>query len=206
MRKTLLSILGFGFFLVISNSYTEESRLADLESASVATFAGGCFWCMQPPFDKLDGVLKTSVGFSGGKKRNPQYREVASGSTSHIEVVQVLFDPKKITYEKLLDVFWMNIDPTDSGGQFVDRGAQYRPAVFFHNEEQKKLAQKSKAALENSGRFKKPVTTELLAFNEFFPAEDYHQKYYQKSPMSYNFYRFNSGRDDFIEKYWGKKK
>ncbi|OGE22416.1 MAG: peptide-methionine (S)-S-oxide reductase [Candidatus Dadabacteria bacterium RIFCSPHIGHO2_12_FULL_53_21] len=169
-----------------------------------ATFAGGCFWCIQPPFDKLEGVVSTTVGYTGGKEKDPTYEQVSYGKTGHAESIEIIYDPKKVTYEGLLEVFWMNIDPTDSGGQFVDRGKQYRPAIFYHGEGQKKAAEASKAKLDKSGRFDKPVVVEIVEATEFYPAEDYHQKFYQKSPVRYKTYRWGSGRDQFIEKYWGE--
>ena len=169
----------------------------------VATFAGGCFWCIQPPFDKIDGVVKTTVGFTGGKEKNPTYKQVSYGMTGHAESIEIVYDPKKVTYEELLDVYWMNIDPTDSGGQFVDRGKQYRPAIFYHNEVQKKAAEASKEKLEKSGRFDKPIVVEIVKATAFYPAEDYHQKYYLKNPDDYKNYRAHSGRDQFVKAHWG---
>jgi peptide methionine sulfoxide reductase msrA/msrB len=170
-----------------------------------ATFAGGCFWCMTPPFEGLDGVKEVIAGYTGGHKENPTYEEVSSGRTGHIEAVQVVYDPSKITYEKLLEVFWKQIDPTDAGGQFVDRGSQYRTAIFYHTAEQKVAAEKSKAALQGTGRFKKPVVTEILPTGRFYPAEEYHQDYEKKNPVRYEFYRSNSGRDQFLAQAWGGK-
>ncbi len=170
----------------------------------VATFAGGCFWCVESDFEKLQGVEKVISGFSGGKIKNPSYKQVASGSTRHIESVQVYFDSKVISYEALLHSFWRQINPTDSGGQFVDRGHQYSPAIFFHNEAQKLAAQKSSKQLAASGRFDKPLATDIRAFNRFYTAEDYHQDYYSRNPIRYKYYRYNSGRDQYLEKTWGE--
>jgi len=167
-----------------------------------ATFAGGCFWCMVPPYEKLAGVKEVISGYTGGRKVNPTYEEVSSGSTGHLESIEVVYDPSLVTYEKLLDVFWRNIDPTDSGGQFVDRGGQYRSAIFYHSEEQRKMAEASKQRLASSGIFSKPVVTEILPAAAFYRAEEYHQDYYKKNPVRYKFYRFNSGRDQFLEKTW----
>jgi len=167
-----------------------------------ATFAGGCFWCMEPPFEKLDGVKEVISGYTGGKKVNPKYEEVSAGGTGHLESIEVIYNPSRVTYEKLLDVFWRNIDPTDSGGQFVDRGGQYRSAIFYHAEEQRKIAEASKQRLARSGVFSKPIMTEILPASAFYPAEDYHQDYYKTNPVRYKFYRFNSGRDQFLEKTW----
>jgi peptide methionine sulfoxide reductase msrA/msrB len=169
-----------------------------------ATFAGGCFWCTEADFEKLPGVVKVISGYTGGYKENPTYEEVSSGTTGHVEAVQVYYDPSKISYEELLDFFWRHIDPTDSGGQFVDRGRQYRSVIFYHDEEQKRLAEKSKEALEKSGRFNKPIVTEITKFTKFYEAEEYHQDYYKKHSLKYSFYRHGSGRDQFLDKVWGK--
>jgi peptide methionine sulfoxide reductase msrA/msrB len=168
----------------------------------VATFAGGCFWCTEADFEKALGVKAVS-GYTGGTKENPTYQEVSSGSTGHVEAVQVYYDPSQVTYEELLDTFWRHIDPTDPGGQFVDRGSQYRSVIFYHDEEQKELAEKSKEALSKSGKFSKPIVTEILKFTRFYEAEEYHQDYYKKNPLRYKFYRYNSGRDQFLKKVWG---
>ncbi|NIQ38814.1 MAG: peptide-methionine (S)-S-oxide reductase MsrA [Proteobacteria bacterium] len=169
-----------------------------------ATFAGGCFWCMEPPFDKLDGVISTTAGYSGGRRQNPTYEEVSSGRTGHAEAVEVTYDPSRITYQKLLDVFWRNINPTQHNGQFVDIGSQYRTAIFYHDENQRRLAVASKEALENSGRFDKKIVTEIVPATEFYRAEEYHQDFYKKNPLRYKFYRYGSGRDQFLERVWGK--
>lgn len=169
-----------------------------------ATFAGGCFWCTEADFEKLPGVVKVISGYTGGEKENPTYGEVSSGTTGHVEAVQVYYDPSKITYEELLGFFWKHIDPTDKGGQFVDRGSQYRSVIFYHDEEQKKLAEKSKEALEKSGRFNKPVVTEIIEFTKFYEAEEYHQDYYKRHSLKYSYYRHGSGRDHFLSKAWGK--
>jgi len=171
-----------------------------------ATFAGGCFWCMQPPFDKLKGVISTTVGYIGGVRKNPTYKQVAYGLTKHTEAIEIIFDPKKITYAQLLQVFWRNIDPTAKNRQFVDVGTQYRSGIFYHSAAQKKLAVASKQALAKSKRFSRPIVTEITRATPFYQAETYHQKYYIKSPYSYYRYRRGSGRDQFIQKYWGKKK
>ena len=160
-----------------------------------ATFAGGCFWCTEADFEKMPGVVKVVSGYTGGKKESPSYEEVSAGTTGHLEAVQVSYDPAKVTYGELLNYFWRHIDPTDSGGQFVDRGAQYRSAIFYHDEEQRREAERSKEALSQSGRWKHPVATEILPFAKFYEAEAYHQDYYKKNPVRYNFYRYSSGRD-----------
>ena len=170
----------------------------------IATFAGGCFWCVEADFEKLAGVVKVISGYTGGKKEQPTYKEVSSGTTGHLEAVQVYYDPSQITYRDLLDVFWMHINPTDAEGQFVDRGSQYRSAIFYHDEEQKRLAEESKEALERSGRFDKPIVIEILPFTRFYEAEEYHQDYHKKHSLKYKFYRHGSGRDHFLKKAWGE--
>jgi methionine-S-sulfoxide reductase len=167
-----------------------------------ATFAGGCFWCMEPPFDKIDGVLATTSGYTGGKVSNPSYEQVSAGGTGHLEAVEVTYDPSKVSYEKLLEVFWQNIDPTDANGQFCDRGAQYATAIFVHDEEQRRLAEESKRAIADSGRLKKPIVTPIRDAGPFYAAEDYHQDYYEKNPIRYKFYRGRCGRDRALEKLW----
>jgi peptide methionine sulfoxide reductase msrA/msrB len=169
-----------------------------------ATFAGGCFWCMVPPFEKLDGVKQVISGYTGGKTANPTYEEVSGGGTGHLESIEVVYDPSTISYQKLLDVFWRQINPTDPGGQFVDRGSSYLSAIFYHNDEQKRLAEESKKKLQDSKRFDKPIVTEIRPAGPFYPAEEYHQDYWKKNPVRYKFYRFNSGRDQYLEKIWGK--
>jgi len=169
-----------------------------------ATFAGGCFWCMEPPYDKLPGVVSTISGYMGGTKRNPTYEEVSMGRTGHTEVVQVAYDPAKVSYEKLLEVFWRNIDPTVKDRQFCDFGSQYRTAIFYHTEEQRRLAEASKAALEKSKPFKEPIVTPIAAAGDFWPAEDYHQDYYKKNPARYKYYRTGCGRDTRLMQLWGK--
>jgi len=170
-----------------------------------ATFAGGCFWCMEPPFEKMNGVSSVISGFSGGEKKSPTYKSVSQGETNHLEVVQVTYDPSKVSYQKLLKTFWKNIDPTDEGGQFVDRGSQYGSAIFFHNEEQRELALKSKKFIEKMNVFQKKIVTPIRKFEFFSPAEEYHQDFYKKNILTkakYKYYRSASGRDNFIKKYW----
>ena len=169
-----------------------------------ATFAGGCFWCMELPFEKLEGVAKVVSGYTGGSKENPTYEEVSHGATGHVEAVEITYDPRKINYQKLLDVFWRQIDPTDAGGQFADRGGQYVSAIFYHDEEQRTQAVESKKTLDASGAFLKPIVTDVRPAEKFYPAEDYHQDYYRKNPIRYKFYRYNSGRDAFLSKAWDK--
>jgi len=191
-------------FLFLWSSCTNQKvqSMTKSEGIEKATFAGGCFWCMEPPFDQKKGVLKTISGYAGGSELNPNYEQVSSGSTGHLEVIRVEYDPNQVSYEELLDIYWKNVDPTDDGGQFVDRGPQYATAIFYHDDNQKSLAEKSKKALSESGRFQKPIITPIRKLESFYPAEDYHQDYYQKNPIRYKFYRYNSGRDNFLDKKW----
>ncbi len=177
-------------------------RAQELEKA---TFAGGCFWCMEPPFEKLKGVEEVISGYTGGHKENPTYEEVSSGSTGHLEAVEVIYDPSRVSYEKLLDVFWHQINPTDPGGQFVDRGSSYRSGIFYHGEVQKRLAEESKQRLAKSGRFDKPIVTEIRPAGPFYRAEEYHQDYYKKNPIRYKLYRYHSGRDQYLGTVWAKE-
>ncbi len=169
----------------------------------IATFAGGCFWCMQPFFDNTKGVKKTTVGYTGGHVANPNYEDVSSGTTGHAEAIQIEFDPKEVSYKKLLNIYWHNIDPTRLNGQFADEGTQYRTVIFYHSDEQKRIAEQSKKDLRTSGRFNKPIVTQILPASAFYPAEEYHQKYYLKSTFQYNSYHDNSGRPEFEKKIWG---
>lgn len=173
-----------------------------LDGYARATFAGGCFWCMEPPYDKLDGVISTVSGYAGGHVVDPSYRAVTTGRTGHTEVVQVTYDPNVVSYEKLLEVFWMNIDPTTLNRQFCDAGSQYRTAVFSHDAEQQNLALASKQHIEASGVLPGPVVTEIEPLDAFYPAEDYHQDYYRKNPLRYNFYRTSCGRDARLKQLW----
>jgi peptide methionine sulfoxide reductase msrA/msrB len=175
------------------------------EKFGKATFAGGCFWCLVPPFELLDGVTDIKSGYTGGHVDKPGYRQVCAGNTGHYEAVQVIYNPEKITYRQLLDVFWQQIDPTDPEGQFYDRGQQYSTAIFYHDEDQRKAAEQSKDALEQSGKFNKPIVTNILNAADFFPAEEYHQEYHKKNPEHFQSYKLGSGRQAFIEKLWGKK-
>ncbi len=176
--------------------------MADEDRYEKALFAGGCFWCMEKPFESLKGVKEVIPGYTGGDKENPTYNEVCSGNTGHREAVLVLYDPKEITYRELLEVFWKQIDPTDSGGQFADRGSQYKTAIFYYNEEQRRLSEESKRILQESGIFKKPIVTEILPAKAFYPAEEYHQDYYKKHPLRYKMYRLGSGRESFLHEIW----
>lgn len=180
------------------------SRAAD-DPAATAIFAGGCFWCMESDFDKVPGVLSTTSGYTGGSLANPTYEQVSAGGSGHIESVLVRFDPARTSYAKLLEVFWPNIDPLTATGQFCDIGSQYRSAIFYRSPEQQRLAEASKAQLQASGRFAKPIVTEILPAGTFYPAEEYHQDYYRKNPLRYHFYRTRCGRDARLEELWGKK-
>ena len=196
--QALTFFLVFGITLGIVN-------MADARELEKATFAGGCFWCMEHPFDELDGVVSTTVGYSGGHKENPTYKEVSAGTTGHTESVLVVYDTAKITYDKLLDVFWRNINPTTPDRQFVDVGSQYRPTIFYHNEEQKRLAEESRDRLDKSGRYNSPILTEIVSATIFYEAEEYHQNYYRKNPIRYKFYRLGSGRDNYLNRTWSKE-
>ena len=197
------SILALAFACVVSSAQAIQVTVPP--GQAVAIFAGGCFWCMEPPYDKLPGVTATISGYTGGRTVNPSYEQVSSGSTGHAEAVQVIYDPKKVTYEKLLEVFWVNIDPTVKDRQFCDSGSQYRTAIFYQNEEQRKAAEASKAALDKSKPFKQPIVTQIVMAGPFYPAEDYHQDYYLKNPVRYNFYRTGCGRDARLKELWGDR-
>ena len=189
-----------GFTLADSDGMSHPSRTKNLEKA---TFAGGCFWCMQPVFDKLPGIHSTSVGYTGGSTKNPTYEEVSTGQSGHAEAIEITYDSAQISYAELLDAFWKNIDPTAFNRQFYDRGSQYRTAIFYHNEEQKQLALASKEKLVKSGKFDEPIVTEVVPASLFYPAEAYHQKYYVKNAGHYYQYKTGSGRDQFLKKVWG---
>src|SRR5437899_11432772 len=178
---------------------------ADSRRLQKATFAGGCFWCMEEALDKVDGVVSTTSGYAGGQKPKHTYEEVSAGGTGHAESVQVLFDPTKISYEKLLNVFWHNIDPTTPDRQFCDKGRQYRSAIFYHNENQKRLAEESKKLVEQSKAFKEAIVTEIVPASEFYPAEEYHQDFYQKNPLRYKLYKYSCGRAQRLQELWGKE-
>lgn len=201
MEKSL-SLIFLNMLLCVGVSVSKNNENQGVEKA---TFAGGCFWCMQPPFEKLPGVKTVVSGYANGKGENPVYKDQDYAKKGYIEAVQVTYDPTIATYEKLLDVFWHQINPTDAGGQFVDRGPQYRSAIFYNNPEQKTMADKSKDALQKSGRFAEPIVTEIVPLTNFYPAEDYHQDYHTKNPIKYSYYRYRSGRDDFLTKTWSQK-
>ena len=207
MKKSIIWI-SLSFFVLFTLVTTAESdgaktTLAKNQSLSIATFAGGCFWCVESDFEKLPGVYEVVSGFSGGNMPNPTYKQVSAGGTRHVESVQVHFDPKIVSYQDLLESFWRQVDPTDNNGQFVDRGAHYRTLIFYHSEAQRQLAEGSRKKLDESGRYEKSVVTEIRKFEKFYVAEEYHQDYYKRNPIRYNFYRFNSGRDQFLKMVWG---
>lgn len=198
MRSVILFII---VGLLTMTNASSDPQSANLKSA---VFAGGCFWCMQPPYDQLDGVISSTVGYTGGDKPSPTYEEVSSGTTGHVEAIRIVFDPAKTSYRELLRIFWQSIDPTDPGGQFADKGSQYLTAIFYEDEEQKKEAEDSKRELVSSARFKRPIATAILPAKPFYPAEDYHQQYYKKNAIHYKLYRSGSGRSGFLEKTWGQ--
>lgn len=206
---SVLIILAGAFFVYTVNQPKEISAAQimyyekDVSELEVATLAGGCFWCMESPFEKIVGVHSVISGYTGGDVENPTYKEVSSGTTGHLEAVQVFYDPEIISYEEILEIFWRQIDPTDPDGSFVDRGYQYTSAIFYHDEDQKAIAEKSLENMDASGRFDKAIVTPIREFEIFYDAEDYHQDYYKKSPIRYKFYRYNSGRDQFLDKVWG---
>ncbi len=191
-------------FLTLGGIAHAADRDSKRTEAAKATFAGGCFWSVELLFDKVDGVLSTTSGYTGGAKKNPTYEEVSAGTTGHAEAVQVTYDPKKVSYEKLLEVFWRNIDPLTPNAQFCDVGSEYRTALFYHDEAQKRLAEKSKKALQ--GRFKQPIVTEIVAASQFYPAEDYHQDFHLKNPARYQLYRIGCGRARRLEELWGAQR
>jgi len=202
--RTILRILGaLVVALGLAGSLQQAQAQAPAPAIAVATFAGGCFWCMEPPFDKLDGVRATISGYTGGHTANPTYEQVSAGGTGHAEVVRIEYDPAKIGYAKLLEVFWRNIDPLTANAQFCDHGDQYRPGIFVHDAEQRRLAEESKAALVASKRFSQPIVAEITDAPAFYAAEDYHQDFYQKNPLRYRYYRWACGRDERLAELWG---
>jgi peptide methionine sulfoxide reductase msrA/msrB len=210
----MVPILGLflGLLMACSSSPAKKENSSELSSepsievfsskSELATFAGGCFWCVEAPFEGLDGVISVVSGYSGGKEKNPTYAEVSSGKTGHREAVQITFDPEVISYAELMDIFWQTFDPTDVGGSFFDRGTQYESAIFFHTDLQRKVAEESKSRLEKSGKFTKPIATPVIKFSSFYPAEEYHQDYYKKEPNEYNAYKIGSGRQECIKTNW----
>jgi peptide methionine sulfoxide reductase msrA/msrB len=202
----VLAAVLFGYSQVRSTEGKMEKQMNDKpKETKTAVFAGGCFWCTESDFEKVDGVIDAISGYTGGYVLNPTYQQVSGGGTGHVEAIKVIYDPTRVTYEKLLDYFWRHVDPTDAGGQFVDRGSQYRSVIFYANDQERQLAEASKEKQAASGRFDKPIVTEILPLGPFYPAEDYHQNYYKKNPIRYHWYRYSSGRDQFLAKIWGEK-
>ncbi len=199
MKKVLIL-----FFACITNACSQGATGEGEMQLVKATFAGGCFWCMERPFDAIEGVHGVMPGYTGGITANPTYEDVCTGETGHLEAVQITYDPTKVTYEKLLEIFWRQINPMDGGGQFVDRGSQYKTAIFYHNDAQKRIAEQSKSELERSGKIDRPIATEIRPAGTFYPAEDYHRKFYLKNPLRYRIYRQGSGRERTLEDIWGK--
>ena len=206
-KKTVirfLIIITFVFSFLANGEDRKGEIKMEKEILEKATFAGGCFWCIESAFDELEGVKEAVSGYTGGKTKNPTYTEVCSGNTGHHEAVQVTFNSDKITYKELVEIFWQQIDPTDPTGQFADKGSQYKTAIFYHNEEQKEIAEESKKALDKSGKFDKPIVTEIKEATEFYLAEEYHQNYYKTCPVKYQNYKVGSGRESFLKKIWKK--
>lgn len=200
----LQSLLITTFFLTLLPSFSSNAASTEASQTEIAVFAGGCFWSIESAFEKTEGVLEAVAGYTGGRTKNPTYDDVSSDETGHVEAVQVRYDPKKISYAELLEVFWRNINPTDSGGQFFDRGVHYTTAVFFETPQQRKIAETSKENLKKSGRFNKPIVTPIKKASKFYPAEREHQNYYKTNEAAYLRYRKGSGRNDYFEKTWGK--
>ena len=201
----LAGLIGFTGLLSIaaSGESAHDKEQAQASNTSIATFAGGCFWCVESDFEKVPGVNEVISGYVGGHVENPTYKQVSYGNTGHVEAVEVHYDPSVVTYDELLNAFWKQVDPTDNGGQFVDRGYQYSPFIFYSNEQQKVTAEKSRDALAKSERYDKPLATDIKEVSQFWPAEEYHQDYYKKNPIRYNYYRYSSGRDQFLKATWG---
>jgi len=197
MKMLLAGMFGLSVILIATTTLMAATNIEK------ATFAGGCFWCMEHPFDEIPGVVSVTSGYTGGTKKNPSYEEVSAGGTGHAEAIQVIYDPARVSYEKLLNVFWHNIDPTARDRQFCDSGNQYRSEIYYHNEAQHRVALQSKALLEKNKTFKDPVVTEIVQAADFYPAEDYHQDYYRKNPIRYKFYRYRCGRDERLKELWG---
>lgn len=202
VMAVVCSLMGQAWQATVS-AKEPSMRQAAGKPTQTATFAGGCFWCMEAAFEQLAGVVSVTSGYTGGTKPNPTYEEVCSGTTGHAESVQVVYDPSTISYERLLDAFWRNIDPTTPNQQFSDKGTQYRSAIFYHDDEQKQLAELSKQQLAKSGKFTAPIVTEITPASTFYPAEDYHQDYYKKNPLRYNLYKIGSGRAGYLKRVWG---
>ena len=202
IKLKAFSITLLFFCVAINSAFSEETNATGINTEK-AIFAGGCFWCMEPPFDKLDGVISTTSGYTDGQQKNPTYKQVSAGGSGHTEAIEIVFDPAKVSYEKLLEVFWLNIDPVNAKGQFCDFGTQYRTGIYYLNDEQQKLAVASLKRIKS--KLNKPVATELKAASKFYPAEDYHQNYYQVNPVRYNYYRWSCGRDQRLKQLWGEQ-
>jgi len=205
-RILLSLLLGAILLAAMSTAAKDVNPAAGDRQLGKATFAGGCFWCMEEVFEGLDGVVSATSGYTGGHKRNPTYEEVSAGETGHAESVEVIYDPAKVTYGNLLEFYWRNIDPTDPRGQFCDKGTQYRSAIFYHDETQKRLAEESKNAVEKSKPFRGPILTEIVPASQFYPAEEYHQNFSQKNPLRYKLYKYNCGRAQRLQELWGTSK
>ncbi|MEO8753265.1 MAG: peptide-methionine (S)-S-oxide reductase MsrA [Casimicrobiaceae bacterium] len=203
-HRAATAMAGVAAVLLVAAASAQAPK-APPAGTAVATFAGGCFWCMEAPYDKLDGVISTTSGYMGGTVKNPTYEQVSGGATGHAEVVQVAYDPKKVTYDKLIEVYWKNVDPTVQDRQFCDHGTQYRTAIFVHTDEQRAAAEKSKALVSMTKPFKEPIVTPVVAATEFWPAEAYHQDYYIKNPTRYAYYRTGCGRDARLKQLWGSE-
>ena len=201
-RQAALSVLTVAIFLIGAWNIQSTSQAA--ATVGKAYFAGGCFWCMEEAFEKVEGVLSATSGYMGGTVANPSYEEVSAGRTGHAESVEVVYDPAKVSYQKLLDAFWRNVDPLTPNAQFCDRGSQYRSAVFFQTDEEKRMSDTSKQAIEQSKRFTEPIVTQIVMASQFYPAEEYHQDFYKKNPIRYKFYKYNCGRAQRLEELWGK--
>jgi len=192
-----------GLLLLLTQAASAQESSQTMSTMQKAVFAGGCFWCMEGPFEQLEGVVSVTSGYTGGTKEHPTYQEVSAGTTGHAEAIEVRYDSAVISYEQLLEVLWRNVDPTQPDGQFADHGSQYRTAIFYHDEQQRQLAEASKQQLAASGKFKSPIVTEILPASTFYPAEDYHQDYYKKHSLRYKLYHEGSGRAGFLRKVWG---
>ena len=203
-RQAALSVLTVAIFLIGAWNLQSTSQVAADSTVGKAYFAGGCFWCMAEAFEKVEGVLSATSGYMGGKVANPSYEEVSAGRTGHAESVEVVYDQAKVSYQKLLDAFWRNVDPITPNAQFCDHGSQYRSAIFFQTDEEKRASDTSKQAIEQSKRFTEPIVTQIVMASQFYPAEEYHQDFYKKNPIRYKFYKYNCGRVQRLEELWGK--
>lgn len=197
------SLIFIGAVFSVFSTFSHADPSTTDSKTETAIFAGGCFWCMEPPFDKLDGVISTTSGYTAGHQKNPTYKQVSAGVTGHTEAIEIVFDPDKVSYEKLLEVFWLNIDPLNAKGQFCDYGTQYRTGIYYLDEQQQKHAEASLAGIKR--KLNKPIATEIKAATQFYPAEDYHQNYYQVNPVRYNYYRWSCGRDQRLQELWGEQ-